>query len=84
MAFLREATQDRGANVDAATYLHQWVSENPSFEDIVYMEYWLPMVPPIREDETQTETERRFYRKMKHIVAVRMIYLEEAGISCLR
>jgi len=75
MAFLRAATQDRGANVDAATHLHQWVSENPSFEDVVYREYWLPTVPPIPEDALQSEREKKFYRKMKHNVVVRMILL---------
>jgi len=85
MAFLRMATQDSGANVDAATHLHRWVSENPNFEDIVYREYWLPTVPPIPEDAVQTERERRFYSRMKCNVIVRMIYLEEeAGISSLR
>lgn len=79
MAFLRAATQDRGANVDAATYLRQWVSENPSFEDVVSMDYWLPMIPPIREDESQNDGQRRFYRMMKSIVTVRTIYLEERG-----
>lgn len=79
MAFLRAATQDRGANVDAATYLRQWVSENPSFEDVVSMDYWLPMIPPIREDESQNDGQRRFYRMMKSIVTVRTIYLEESG-----
>ena len=87
MAFLRAATQDRGASVDAATHLHQWVSENSNFEDIVYKDYWFPMIPPIREDEAQNENERRFYRMMKNIVTVRMIYLEESrgsrGLSYL-
>ena len=77
LAFLRAATVDRGANVDAATHLHRWVSENPNFEDIVYNEYWLPMIPPIREDAPQSEGSRKFYRMMKAIVTVRMIYLEE-------
>lgn len=71
--------------MDAATHLHQWVSENPNFEDIVTMDYFLPMIPPIREDAVQTDSERNFYRRMKYIVTVRMIYLEvEAGISFLR
>jgi len=79
MAFLRAATQDVGANVDAATHLHQWVSENPSFEDIVYREYWLPTVPPIPEDAVQTEREKRFYRRMKQNVTVRMILHRRGG-----
>ncbi|KIM37774.1 hypothetical protein M413DRAFT_448286 [Hebeloma cylindrosporum] len=68
MAFLRAATQDRGAGIDAATHLHRWVSENPNFEDIVSMDYWLPMIPPIREDAEQSDSQRRFLRRMKTIV----------------
>lgn len=38
----------------------------------------------IWEDAVQTDSERRFYRRMKHIVTVRMIYLEvAAAISSL-
>jgi len=77
LTFLRAATVDIGASIDAATHLHRWVSENPNFEDIVYKDYWLPMVPPIREDAPQSEGSRKFYRMMKMIVTVRIIYLKE-------
>ena len=72
----------QGAKINAATYLHQWVSKNPSFEDLVYMVYWQPIGPT--NPAVQTESERRFYGRMKHIVTVHIIYLEEEmGISSL-
>jgi len=43
---LRTAIQTVGGEVDAATHLHSWVLGHPTFEDVVYKEFWLPIIAP--------------------------------------
>ncbi|PPQ90946.1 hypothetical protein CVT25_008257 [Psilocybe cyanescens] len=64
MTFLAASIKHIGGDADAATHLLEWVSSNPSFEDVVYREFWLPIVPP-PYSPTESEATRRFYRKMK-------------------
>ncbi|KAH9486365.1 Putative ATP-dependent RNA helicase [Psilocybe cubensis] len=64
MSFLAASIKNIGGDVDAATHLHEWVLSNPLFEDVVYREFWLPIVPP-PYSPNETEATRRFYRKMK-------------------
>ncbi|KAF9531824.1 hypothetical protein CPB83DRAFT_847890 [Crepidotus variabilis] len=48
MHFLHDAVKAKGGDVDAATNLYGWVSQNPFFEDVTYTEHWLPIVPEPR------------------------------------
>ncbi|KAK0481523.1 S-adenosyl-L-methionine-dependent methyltransferase [Armillaria novae-zelandiae] len=45
LAYLEMAARNRGGNVDAATHLHDWVSNHQSFENVVYNQYWIPVTP---------------------------------------
>ena len=45
MCMVRAAVQERGGEADAANYLHRWVSEHPSFTDVVYRSYLFPASP---------------------------------------
>ncbi|KAF9531530.1 S-adenosyl-L-methionine-dependent methyltransferase [Crepidotus variabilis] len=48
MHYFHDAVKAKGGDVDAATNLHHWVSQNSLFEDVTYKEYWLPIVPMVR------------------------------------
>ncbi|KAF8910024.1 S-adenosyl-L-methionine-dependent methyltransferase [Gymnopilus junonius] len=63
MTFMQAAIKNIGGDVDAATYLYDWVSSNPLFEDVEYREFWLPVVAPPRS--ARTEQMEPFYKKMK-------------------
>ncbi|PPR06142.1 hypothetical protein CVT26_005364 [Gymnopilus dilepis] len=66
MTFTRAAIRNIGGDVDAATHIYDWISSNPLFEDAVYREFWLPVVPPPRSPSN--EHMESFYRKMKEDV----------------
>lgn len=69
MEFMRKAIKEIGGDVDAATHLYDWVTANPLFEDIVYREFWLPVVaPPPSPDDSEFMI--RFYAKMQEDVKV--------------
>ncbi|KAF9021752.1 hypothetical protein BDZ89DRAFT_1198365 [Hymenopellis radicata] len=42
LAFLEREVRNRGGAVDAASYIHDWVSHHPLFENVVYREYYIP------------------------------------------
>lgn len=50
MCMVRAAVGERGGEADAATHLHRWVSEHPSFTDVVYGSFWIPASPWIPPD----------------------------------
>ncbi|KAF8203920.1 hypothetical protein BJ912DRAFT_941422 [Pholiota molesta] len=64
MSYMHAAVKNIGGDTDAATHLYEWISSNPRFEDVVYREFWLPVVPPPRDKLTETEYLRRFEQKM--------------------
>lgn len=66
---MREAIQNIGGDTDAAAHLHEWILENPRFEDVVYREYWLPVVPP-PIGENYPDALRRFEEKVRKDVTV--------------
>lgn len=69
MSFIRVAIKHIGGHTDAATHLHEWITSNPLFEDIVYREFWLPIVaPPPHPNES--EATRRLYANMKENITV--------------
>lgn len=45
LTYMVKAITQSGGDVDAATHLHEWILNNPNFEDVVYKEFWLPAVP---------------------------------------
>lgn len=77
MTFLAASIKHIGGDADAATHLLEWVSSNPMFEDVVYREFWLPIVPP-PYSPNETDATRRFYQKMKENTSVRHLILFNA------
>jgi len=45
MGFVRAAIKQRGGETEAATHLHRWVSEHPSFTNVVYRSFLFPASP---------------------------------------
>ncbi|KDR85601.1 hypothetical protein GALMADRAFT_234564 [Galerina marginata CBS 339.88] len=68
MTFMAVAIRNIGGDIDAATHLRDWISSNSLFEDVVYREFWLPVVPPPRM-ANDSEFIERFYAKMKEDVS---------------
>jgi len=42
--YLNEAVRRAGGDIYAASYLHRWVSAHEALENVVYKEYWIPVV----------------------------------------
>jgi len=42
MSYIRRAVEARGGDADASSHLHEWVSNHPAFEDVVYRPFWFP------------------------------------------
>ncbi|TFK41937.1 S-adenosyl-L-methionine-dependent methyltransferase [Crucibulum laeve] len=59
MTFLASAARARGGDLDAATHLYDWICGHPAFEDVVYREFWLPIVPS-RKDSPALHKITRF------------------------
>lgn len=55
---LREAVDDKGGDVDASKNMHEWVSANPAFENVVYREHYLGVVPHPRNGPDAEELKR--------------------------
>lgn len=70
---MHAAIRNVGGDTDAATHLYDWISSNPRFEDVVYREFWLPVVPPPRDKRTETEYLRRFEQKLSEDITVRFL-----------
>jgi len=49
MCMVRAAVKQRGGEAEAANHLYRWISEHPSFTDVVYRDFFFrasPWVPP--------------------------------------
>lgn len=67
--YIRNGIDDRGGDVNAATHMHDWVKSNPAFEDVIYHEHFLSVIPPPR-DGPNAEFMRRCDRDMSRNVLV--------------
>ena len=61
---LLKAIIKSGGDVNAASHLHEWILENPMFEDVVYREFWVPVVPLPRDTSDDTEEARQMDQKL--------------------
>jgi len=57
LSYMVKAITQSGGDVDAASHLHEWILNNPIFEDVVYKEFWLPAVP-LRLDTSNDSEDR--------------------------
>lgn len=68
---VRAAVKERGGEADAATHLHRWVSEHPSFTDVVYRDFFIPASPWIPSDLPGAARMNRMGSFMRSDVEVR-------------
>ncbi|KAF9654170.1 hypothetical protein BDM02DRAFT_41922 [Thelephora ganbajun] len=50
MCMVRAAVKQRGGETDAAIHFHRWISEHPSFTNVVYRSFFFPASPWIPSD----------------------------------
>jgi len=65
LGMVRSAVKERGGEVESATHLHRWVSEHPSFTDVVYRSFWFPAspwLPPDHPDAARLNRSGAFMR----------------------
>lgn len=51
LAFAELAIRNLGGDIDAATHLHEWISNHPAFEDVVYRDFYAPSCSWRSDDE---------------------------------
>jgi len=54
MSYAMRAIKGRGADADAALHIHNWISTNPAFEDVVLRNIWLPVSPFLEGNDPET------------------------------
>lgn len=54
MSYAHRAVRERGGDADASRHLHEWISNHPAFEDVVYREYWIPTSPWLRGSDPES------------------------------
>lgn len=45
MNLARRAVHHRGGEPDAANHLYRWINDHPSFEEVVYQQWWFQISP---------------------------------------
>lgn len=59
LSFCKLAARNAGGDVDAASHMHSWVSQQPAFENLVYKDYWAPISPWRRDSPFQIRVGER-------------------------
>lgn len=54
MSYANRAVKERGGDADASLHLHEWISDHPAFEDVVYREFWVPCSPWLRGSDPES------------------------------
>ena len=87
LAHLLKAIVKSGGDVDAATHLHEWISDHPMFEDVVYRDVWLPVVPAPLDSSNDTEETRRLEKKLSddcYVSVANIVFLSALSHSFTR
>ena len=53
-----------GGDVNAANHLHEWILDHPTYEDVVYKDVWVPVVPAPRDTLNDSEEARQMDKKL--------------------
>lgn len=61
---LLKAIVKSGGDVSAANHLHEWILDHPMFEDVVYRDVWVPVVPIPRDTSNDSEEARQMDKKL--------------------
>jgi hypothetical protein len=80
MSHILKAIKKSGGDPDAATHLHEWALNNPMLEDVVYKEFWVPVVP--RHTPNDSAELKQLYKRLSDDcwVSVVSIILEHSHI----
>lgn len=83
---LSKAVVKSGGDVNAASHLHEWILNHPMFEDVVYTEFWVPVVPAPRDTLNDSEEARQMDKKLSDdlLVSVASIVFLSLSHSCTR
>lgn len=72
LAHLLLAIIKSGGDVEAANHLHEWILDNPMFEDVVHRDFWIPVVPAPRDTSNDSEEARQLDKKLSDDCYVRV------------
>jgi len=61
---LLKAIVKSGGDASAANHLHEWILNHPMFEDVVYRDLWVPVVPAPRDSSNDSEETRQMEKKL--------------------
>jgi len=64
LCHLLKAIIKSGGDVSAANNLHEWILNHPMFEDVVYRDVWVPVVPAPRTTLNDSEEVRQMEKKL--------------------
>ena len=86
LSHLLKAIVKSGGDVNAASHLHEWILDHPMFEDVVYKEFWVPVVPAPRDTSNDSEEARQMDKKLSDdcYVSVASIVFLTLSHSCTR
>ena len=71
MNLVRSAILMNGGDANAAAHLHEWISSNPAFEDVVYREFYTPMIDTAQNRINYTPVQAQVYEKLRVDLKVR-------------
>jgi hypothetical protein len=54
MSYANRAVRQRGGDADASLRMREWVSNHPAFEDVVYREFWIPLSPWLKGNDSNS------------------------------
>lgn len=84
---LLKAIVKSGGDVSAANHLHEWILDHPMFEDVVYKDVWVPVVPVPRDPSNDSEEARQMDQKLSDDCYVRVTSISSLSArlhSCTR
>lgn len=82
MSYINRAVRARGGDADASTHLHEWVSNHPAFEDVVYREFWIPCSPWMTGNNPVTKFWNEIGSTMRDDIKVSNICYRIIGLHC--
>ena len=64
MSHMLKAIVKSGGDADAASRLHEWILNHSMLEDVVYREFWLPVVPAARDTSNDSEAVKQMDKRL--------------------
>lgn len=87
LCHLGKAIVESGGDVYAANHLHEWILNHPMFEDVVYRDVWVPVVPAPRDTSNDSEETRQMEKKLSddcHVSVASIDFFSALLHSCTR